>query len=215
MIVRFDQPELLWLALGCVPMMVLGWRWLSVMDRLRRTTVLGLRAVLLLSVVVMLAGPRSVREHDNLTVIGVLDLSGSVKRFARLPEIPELQRRSSVEYLRRWFREATATRTRDDRFGLVVFDGKATVVSAPVTGDYVDDNLDVQITDGTNIADAIRMALALFPSDAGKRIVLVTANTQSAVQNRARDRGVQFVAKPLTPDNIRSVLENLGVSCST
>ena len=54
------------------------------MDRLRRTVVVGLRTVVLLCLIVMLAGPRTVREHNDLTVIGVVDLSGSVKRFACL-----------------------------------------------------------------------------------------------------------------------------------
>ena len=116
---RFDQPELLLLGLLGLPLAALGWRWLANLDRFRRVTVLLLRTAVLVSLAVILAGPRTIREHDHLTVIGVLDLSGSVKRFAQLPEDPDLQRRSNVEYLRHWFRQATATRTPDDRFGLV------------------------------------------------------------------------------------------------
>ena len=70
-------------------------------------------------------GPTTTSD-DDLTVIGVLDLSGSVKQFAQLPPVPDLGRPSTVEYLRRWFRQATQTRAADDRFGLIVFDGEAT-----------------------------------------------------------------------------------------
>ena len=177
--VRFDHPELLLLGLLCVPLAVLGWRWLSAMDLLRRGTVVLLRTVVLLALAVMLAGPRTVREHNDLTVIGVLDLSRSVQRFADLPEIPDLKRHSNVEYLRQWFRTATQTKAPDDRFGLIVFDGKATVISVPVKKEYIDDNLDVRVLEGTNIAEAIRLALAMFPADTGKRIVLVSDGNET------------------------------------
>jgi hypothetical protein len=154
---RFDQPGLLWLALLLVPLIVASWRALVTQDRFRRSVVLLLRSALLLALVVCLAGPRLEREHHHVTVIGVLDLSGSVKQFAQLPEAAdEAASLSAVEYLRNWFRQATRTKAPDDRFGLVVFDGKATVVSVPVKGDYVDDNLDVTIFEGTNIAEARR-----------------------------------------------------------
>ena len=178
--VHFDQPELLLLGLLCLPLAAAGWWWLASLDKLRRTTVLLLRTALLLCLIVARAGPRTVREHNDLTVIGVLDLSSSIKRFARLPEIPDLQRRSNVEYLRRWFREATATRAPDDRFGLIAFDGQATVISVPVTGEYIDDNLDVRVMEGTDIAGAIRLALAMFPADTGRRIVLVSDGNETS-----------------------------------
>jgi uncharacterized membrane protein/uncharacterized protein YegL len=178
---RFDQPGLLWLALLLVPLVVASWRALVTQDRLRRSVVLLLRSALLLALVVCLAGPRLEREHHHVTVIGVLDLSGSVKQFAQLPETDdEAASLSAVEYLRNWFRQATRTKAPDDRFGLVVFDGKATVVSVPVKGDYVDDNLDVTIFEGTNIAEAIGLALAMFPAETARRIVLVSDGNETA-----------------------------------
>ncbi len=180
---HFDQPLMLLLALAIVPMVALGWRWLRVMDPLRRVTVLGVRSALLAILAVALAGPRTVREHDHLTVIGVLDLSGSVKRLAQLPQLAQLAdgtTRSNVAYLREWFRRATKTRADDDRFGLIVFDGKASVVSVPETGPYIDDNLDVTLLQGTNIAEAIELALAMFPADTSRRIVLLTDGSETA-----------------------------------
>ena len=73
MYLRFDQPAVLLLGLIVVPLVVLSWRLLSSMDRFRRTVVVALRVVVLLTLVVMLAGPRTVREHDGITVIGVID----------------------------------------------------------------------------------------------------------------------------------------------
>ena len=180
---HFDQPLMLLLALAIVPMVGLGWRWLRVMDPLRRVTVLGIRSALLAILAVALAGPRTVREHDHLTVIGILDISGSVKRLAQLPQLAELAdgtMHSNVAYLREWFRRATHTRTDDDRFGLIVFDGKASVVSVPEKGPYIDDNLDVTLLQGTNIAGAIELALAMFPADTSRRIVLLTDGSETA-----------------------------------
>ena len=88
---QFDQPELLLLGLLGVPLAVLGWRWLWAMDRLRRTTVLLLRSALLLALAVMLAGPRITREHNHLTVIGVLDnSSGAAPASMMLVASPRL-----------------------------------------------------------------------------------------------------------------------------
>lgn len=176
---RFDQPEFLLLGLLGIPLAVLGWRWLSGLDPLRRGVVTSLRVGLFVALTVMLAGPRTIQEHDDLTVIGLLDVSGSIARFAQLPEIPELGRRSNLEYLRRWFRAATNTKAPDDRFGLIVFDGKATVISVPTKGDYIDDDLDVRIMDGTNLADSITLALAMFPAQTAKRLVVVSDGNET------------------------------------
>ena len=117
---RFDQPAMLYLALLAIPLILIGWRAMSAMDPLRRTTAVVLRALLLIAIALVLANPRIDREHDDLTVIGLIDVSGSVRRFADVPEHPELGRLSSVEYVRRWFRSATEARRPDDRPGLAV-----------------------------------------------------------------------------------------------
>lgn len=180
MSLTFDQPDLLWLAALALPIVVLGWWTLGGLDALRRTVILGLRAFLLVALVVMLAGPHLSREHDQLTVIGLLDVSGSVKRFARLPANPESEeRRAYLQYLRDWFRTATGTRAPDDRFGLVVFDGEAVAVAAPSRVDTLDDIVDVTETPGTSIEDAIRLGLAMFPADTARRLVLVTDGNET------------------------------------
>ena len=182
---RFDHPQMLWLAALALPLLVLGWRAMTGMDRVRRIVALGLRSLLIIAIAFMLAAPRMVQEHDDLTVIGLLDISGSVQRFADLPPIAgdtpdEPVRRSNIEYLRRWFRQATQLRTPDDRFGLIVFDGRAIAISTPTRARYTDDNLDTQLAEGTNIAEALRLGLAMFPADTAKRLVLVTDGNETA-----------------------------------
>lgn len=176
---RFEQPELLWLALLAIPLVLAGWRILRHMDNLRKWTTLTLRALLLCLIVFILAGPSRVQQHNQITVIGLVDISGSVRRFGDLPPVDETGRRSSIEYLRQWFRHAAQLRAPDDRFGLVAFDGEAVAISAPHAGDYSDDNLDLPALDGTNIADAIRLGMAMFPGDTAKRLVLATSGNQT------------------------------------
>jgi len=176
---RFDQPEFLLLAAISVPVALLGWRWLSALDAFRKIVITLMRVLLIAAMAIMLAGPHTVREHDDLTVIGLLDISGSVARFANLPEIPELGKRSNLDYLRHWFRKATQTKTPNDRFGLIVFDGKATVISVPTKGDYLDDDLDIRVLEGTNLAEALDLALAMLPADTSKRLVLVSDGNET------------------------------------
>jgi uncharacterized membrane protein len=77
-----------------------------------------------------------------------------------------------------------------------------------VTGDYIDDNLDVRVLEGTNIADGIRMALALFPADAGKRIVLVSDGNETAgdALEATREAAAGFLAGAGGAGAARSVI---------
>jgi len=177
--ITFDQPVFLGLLLLAIPLIVIGWRTLLGFDALRRIVVLIARTAVIALVAIILAGPRLRQEHDQLTVIGVLDVSDSVRRFAQIPDIQDITSASNIERLRQWFRAATQERGPDDRFGLVVFDGRAIAIAAPTRGDYPDDNLDVTIREGTNIAEAIQLALAMFPGDTSKRIVLATDGNET------------------------------------
>jgi len=176
---RFDQPVFLWLILLAVPLLVVGWRAMAGTDRVRRTTSLVLRGLLILAAVILLAAPHSDREHRRLTVVGLIDVSGSMRRFAITPTHEALGNLSTIEYLRQWFREAAALRTDDDRFGLVAFDGEATAVAVPTRGEYIDDSLDITLLPGTNIADGLSLALAMLPADTARRIVLVSDGNET------------------------------------
>lgn len=178
---RFEEPIFFWLALVVPPLIVLSWRALWAMDRLRRSVVILLRAIVLLAIVLMLAQPRTVREHDHLTVVGLLDVSGSVRQFAQMPQPQQgINTASNIAYLRDWFRVATSTRADDDRFGLIVFDGEAMALSPPTRAGHIDDNLDAPMVDGTNIAEALQLGAAMLPADTAGRLVLVTDGNETA-----------------------------------
>ena len=185
-----EQPAFLWLGLLVIPLVVAGWRSAWAMDGFRRSLTLGLRVLLMLLLVVLLADPRIKREHDQLTVIGLLDISGSVRRFAQLPppEEGDVATRSYVTQLRDWLRSATTTRGDEDRFGLVVFDGEALAALAPTSAPFTEDQLDLVTMPGTSIDDAIRLGLAMFPADTARRLVLITDGNETIGDAREASR---------------------------
>jgi uncharacterized membrane protein len=169
---RFDQPEMLLLALLGIPLALIAWRSLH-MRTVRKTTIIVARFAVLLVISMMLAGASVERQTERMTVIALVDVSGSVRDFARTPEVPvEGYGRSTTDYLRWWFREASQDRRPDDRFGMIAFDGSTFTVAVPTTGDYPDSQLDVRLVDGTNMEQALRLARALFPPDTANRLVL-------------------------------------------
>jgi Ca-activated chloride channel family protein len=186
--IHFNDPALLLLAMLALPLAWLGWRALRTADRWRRITVTSLRVIVLTLAAAILAGPRLRLEHDQMVVIGVLDVSGSVRRFADLPDVPGLGARPNLEYLRWWFREATGVKAPDDRFGLVVFDGRAAIAAPPTRARHSDDFIDLQPIDGTNVEQALQLALAMFPADAGRRLVLVSDGNETAGDSLAAAR---------------------------
>lgn len=179
MTIYFDHPEYLLIALLAVPLVIVGWLTMRNMDLLRKVLSLGLRAVLLAGLSVMLASPHIAREHHRVTVIGLLDISTSVRRFAELPAETEPGSQSYVDYLRQWFRAATNIKADDDRFGLIVFDGRAAAISTPTARQHFDDTIGVQMVEGTNIAEAIQLGLAMFPADTARRLVLVSDGNET------------------------------------
>ncbi len=175
---RFEQPALLFVALLALPLLWLGLRTLAHVEPVRRWTILTLRTLLIVLIAGMLAGPHAVQEHDHLTVVALVDVSGSVRRFADLPTPPDAAGRTNINALRYWLTGAVERRP-GDRFGIVAFDGQAIVATAPTRGTWLADNIDLPMRDGTNVADAIRLGLATLPGDTAARLVLMTDGNQT------------------------------------
>jgi Ca-activated chloride channel homolog len=178
--VTFEQPAYLSLLLLAIPVAWIGVRWFASMSRIRRWSAVILRTILIALLTSMLAGAAAVRRTEKLAVVGVVDVSGSVRLFGDAGLVENGARQDPVEAARAFFAEATRSRGPDDLFGLVVFDGRALAVATPTRGDPLDRALDVQMTEGTNIAAALRTAAALIPPDAAGRIVLFSDGVETA-----------------------------------
>ena len=82
---RFDHQIYLLFALLAVPIIWMGQRSLAVLETPRRWTALVLRLAVLSAFVMLLAGLQGVRRQDELTVVALMDLSESVRRFSQPP----------------------------------------------------------------------------------------------------------------------------------
>jgi uncharacterized membrane protein len=127
----------------------------------RRRAALGVRVLLLTSLVAALAGLQLVLPVDRLAVVYVVDMSDSVDTQGR---------EESLAYLR----ESLAAREDDDIAGIVAFGADALVERLPAELAELDRLASTPVKGATDIGAALRLAGALFPDDAQKRIVLLS-----------------------------------------
>ena len=177
--VVLTNPWWLLLALASAPMAVVALRWFASMGRWRRASAIGARVALFTLLALLLAGASAVRETNRLAVVGVVDISGSVRRFADLGVDGQGRRAAPGDWARAYFERALRDRGPDDLFGLVVFDGRATAIATPSASDVLDRPFEIVTSEGTDIAGALRRAAAMVPPDAAGRIVLVSDGVET------------------------------------
>ncbi len=161
----FTNPNALFLLLLLPVLIVVGWPRLA--HRRRRDTVsLIVRLLLVTLVIIGLAGIQVQRAADKLAVVFLIDASDS---------IPPAMQSAAVDYVR----DAADVMGDKDQAAVVVF-GADALVETPVT-----DRLElVQIGSdpirlNTDLAEAIRLGLALFPADTAKRMVILSDGRQT------------------------------------
>ncbi|NLX21916.1 MAG: VWA domain-containing protein [Phycisphaerae bacterium] len=163
----FSDPEWLW-ALVALPILVVGTLWSRTSLGMRRWTVLtAIRCAVLAALIVTLAGPQRVLRTDGVTVIFALDRSRS---------IPDDLRGQAQAYVQRVAAKARPA----DRVGIVSFDGRADVDHAPrgLLADTPSFSMAAE-PDRTDLAGAVRLALALFPGDTARRLVVLTDGNEN------------------------------------
>jgi len=162
---NFANPAALLLLLLLVPVAWLGWPRMR-FRRGRAWASLALRIVIIAALAFALAGAQAVRAAEKLSVVFLVDASDSVDSAAR---------GQADTYLR----EALAAMRPDDRAGIIVF-GQNALVERPLsnTKEYVG-LTSAPIRLNTNIAEAIRLALAMFPADSARRIVLLSDGVET------------------------------------
>ncbi|HJZ54233.1 MAG TPA: vWA domain-containing protein, partial [Gemmataceae bacterium] len=201
-----------WLVLlAVVPLVVLvGRRSLTGLGKWRKWVAIAARTAIVACLVVALAEPRVRRSSEHVTVLFVIDRSLSVP-----PEPdPDTRGRDGEAIDRRWERtrgfvnDAVRFRgpdKRNDRAGVILFGRRPKLVlpAAAVDRLPIDERLAGPI-DGeyTDIAAALKLALASFPEGTGKRIVLISDGNENLGRAEeqaqlARQQGVQIDVLPL------------------
>ncbi len=211
----FDHPALLSLLLLAVPIVWLGVRELTVLEKPRRWVALVLRCAVLTLLVLMLAGLRTQRTHDDLTVIAVVDRSASIRTFGRMPSAQPgngSDTQSTDTALLSFLRSAAGDRRPEDRLGLVTYDGRPSVRLRPASRDSLDAATIDDPRDGTDTAAAINHALAAqADGDTALRITLATDGNDTAGDLLAAARaaaaaGVEIDVLPVPYDVGREVM---------
>src|SRR5215471_18581686 len=169
--ISFDSPGWLWLLLLLLPLWWYSFRRLAALGPVRRWFVLGLRTAVLMLLVLSLAETKFVRTSDKMTVIYLLDQSVS---------IPEAQRRAMVDWVNADIKKHRH-KDRADRAGVIVFGRDAAMEHPPFDDDIqINRNTESHVeTDHTNIAAALKLAMASFPEDAARRVVMVTDGNEN------------------------------------
>ena len=164
---RLSAPAFLLLLLALVPFVLfLAW---PAGGRLRRREKLSLafRLLMLLSIVLSLARLESLRTSDALAVVYLLDQSDSMSPSSKA---------AALEYVRSGLAHMGA----EDSAGVVVF-GKEALVERPLSHAASFESISsVLDTTQTDLAQAIHLAMALFPPGVAKRIVILSDGRTSA-----------------------------------
>lgn len=187
----FTNPSALLLLLLLPVFAAVGWPHLSYRRRRDRASLI-IRLMLVTLIVLGLAGIQVQRSADKLAVVFLLDGSDSVS--------PELQS-AAVEYVR----EAAEAMKDIDQAAVVVF-GADALVEIPMTQQLELVQIgSAPIRLNTDLAEAMRVGLALFPADTAKRMVIVSDGKQTVgdaeeVARLAAATNVQIDYVALTAD---------------
>ncbi|UCG33483.1 MAG: VWA domain-containing protein [Phycisphaerales bacterium] len=165
--IEFEQPWWLLAALAAPLLVLLSRRSLAGLEPAQRWGALALRSLVWLAAVGALAGATFLRENESLSVLFVLDRSRS---------IPEQLLRQQEAYIR----SACDDMPAEDRAGVVSLAGQANIEQLPSRGGIHFDQLPAPTDpERTNISQALKMAMATFPEDTAKRIVLLSDGNEN------------------------------------
>ena len=187
----FSQPAWLWLCLLIPVLIAASLRSLGGLDPTRRTFALIARSLLVLLLACCMARIEHVRRNKDLTVIFLMDRSDSV--------------RSMQDFQEDFIIRASLDVPPNDRIGMIDFARDAFLEQLPMTGGYFvpPGRLPaIANPDRTNVAAALRLAMAMFPHDTAKRIVLMSDGNDNmgdllTEARRARSDGIPVDVVPL------------------
>ena len=167
MSITFSHPEYLLLLL---PAWAYTW-WVAAtsladLERARRRMALWMRLVVLTLLVGALAGARLVRPSDGFCTIFVVDVSDSMAPSSR------------AEILN-YIHQATKRMASSDSAAVVAFGAEALLDHAAEDRGAIGSIVSLPTTSRTNIAAGIQLAMASFPQEMGKQIVIFSDGNEN------------------------------------
>ncbi|MGZ6339795.1 MAG: VWA domain-containing protein, partial [Candidatus Limnocylindrales bacterium] len=164
----------------------------------RRRAALIVRTLLLACLVGALAGFQLVLPVDRLATVFVVDLSDSVGNAGHQDALA-------------FVRSSLAAMPSGDVAGIVAFGEDALVERLPEEVREVDRLASVPVRSATDVGAALRLAAALFPDDAQKRIVLLSDGNDTTGHGQAEAalaaaRGIQIETRTVGLAGVDEVL---------
>jgi Mg-chelatase subunit ChlD len=135
--------------------------------RRREILSLALRLVIFLCLIFALAGLEIVQSGKNLAVVFLVDVSDSMPQEAIATE---------VEYVR----SALEVMSPEDRSAIVVFGADALVERSMSPIKELSTITSAPVTSQTDLAEAMQLGLALFPSGYARRMVILSDGAQTS-----------------------------------
>ncbi|MBI1784046.1 VWA domain-containing protein, partial [Candidatus Sumerlaeota bacterium] len=196
--VQFTQPYLLLLIVPLALHVIWMGRRLRMLGPARRITAIIIRLMLVSLLVCALAGIRMAKDSKNLTVFFLMDGSDS---------LPEAQKNYANGYVKKNLLDIGA----NDEAGIIVFGSNAAVERGPSKDSEFDRPQSVVNTKGTNIADALQLAMACFVGESQKRIVLLSDGNQNsgdaeAIAQSVKASHIALDVVPLKYENRNDVI---------
>ena len=180
------------------PIVLLGVRSLTGLGPIRKWVALGMRLLVLLVLVLILGGVRWQRQHKDVEVLFIRDLSDSTSYVTDHPA--ETLRKSVEQYMGQAL-DAKEHKP-GDRVGVIGFAENAIVESLPSPRLNLGSHAVQESGRATNVASAIQLGLASLSNEAMHRMVLIwdgnqTAGDLAAAVSTAAAQGVSIDVMPL------------------
>ncbi|MCL4220371.1 MAG: hypothetical protein KJZ65_03275 [Phycisphaerales bacterium] len=184
--IQFDRPMWLMLipGLGLLTWWI-GRRSLAGLDSKVRWVAFFARLLVIGLISAALAEPATRRTSRDVSVTIVQDLSRSIPRV--------LDERTDA-YIAQ---ARAASKKPDDLLGLVTAGVSAYVQMLPSRNAQGLERQFVGATDGTNLAEAVRLALGVMPQDAANRIVLISDGNETIGSLRSAAEHARAVGVPI------------------
>ncbi len=194
---KFSNPLFLLLLLLGPLVIWLGWPRLGP-GRFRAWSSLLIRSLIFLSLVFSIAGLEVVQAANSLAVVFLIDASDSIPSNARADAA-------------QWVQDAMQSMQPEDQAAIIVFGGDALVERPMRPSRELASFTSVPNSFNTDLSEAIRLALALFPPNSARRIVILSDGVETvgdarSVARLAAANGVDIMVRPFTYQRDREIL---------
>ena len=176
------------LLLFIIPLLAwMGWPSPG-LSRRRESFSLILRLVITLCLILSLAGIQINQGGDNLAVVFLVDVSDSVPKQTVATEMD-------------FVRNAIGSMGADDQSAVVLFGADALVERSMSAARELGQITSAPVTNQTDLAGAMRLGMALFPSTSARRMVILSDGDQTsgdalAAVKFAAASGIQIISLP-------------------